>query len=154
MAINGLVFINPTGLQMRNDSGGQGHYGASRNRIDKKTKKRITGSHNGIDILSVTGQQVRAPISGKLRVAAPNSKGVHSGFGITSPDGEVDVKVFYVTPDKKLIGTDVVAGDNVAVAQDLQLPKSGYGASVLDHVHVEIRIKGTAVDPKPYLLGS
>jgi LysM repeat protein len=137
-------FVNPTGQGLRNDSGGQGHYHAVRNRNGK------AGLHKGIDILSTTGQAVKAPISGTLQISNPNN--VHQGFKIVSDDGKTVVKVFYAKYDPNLVGKRVNAGDNVATAQDLQYMNK-YSANVKDHVHVEVIKGGVKVDPKPFFFG-
>jgi LysM repeat protein len=134
-------FVNPTGGAIRNDSGGHGHYGASRRRASGP------GLHHGLDILSTPGQAVRAPISGTLRQVNPNN--VHSGFEIVSNDGRTAVRVFYAAPNQSLIGRQVAAGDTVATAQDLQM-SGQYPANVRDHVHVEVRTNGNRVDPAPH----
>jgi LysM repeat protein len=134
-------FVNPTGGAIRNDSGGDGHYGASRRRASGP------GVHHGLDILSTPGQDVRAPISGTLRQVNPNN--VHSGFEIVSNDGLTAVRVFYAAPNQSLIGKQVSAGDTVATAQDLQM-RGQYPANVRDHVHVEVKTNGNRVDPAPY----
>ena len=136
-------FVNPTGGEIRNDSGGQGHFGASRHRANGP------GRHHGLDILSTAGQPVRAPISGTLTRVNPNN--VHSGFQIVSPDGRTAVRVFYAAPNSALIGQRVNVGDVVAAAQDLQM-RGQYPANVRDHVHVEMRVGGNQVDPAPYFL--
>jgi LysM repeat protein len=140
-AAPGNGFVNPTGGAIRNDSGGEGHYHASRRRANGP------GLHHGLDILSTAGQAVRAPISGTLRQVNPNN--VHSGFEIVSSDGRTAVRVFYAAPNRSLIGQQVSAGDVVATAQDLQM-RGQYSANVRDHVHVEIRTNGNLVDPAPF----
>ena len=134
-------WVNPTGGAIRNDSGGHGHYGASRKR------KTGPGIHHGLDILSTQGQAVKAPISGTLRQVNPNN--VHSGFEIVSMDKRTAVRVFYAAPNTSLIGKQVQAGAVVATAQDLQMQEK-YSANVRDHVHVEVKVRGKAVDPAPY----
>jgi LysM repeat protein len=134
------AFINPTGQAIRNDGGGHGHFGASRVRDGR------VGKHEGLDILSTTGQAVKAPISGTLYKSNPQE--VHSGFKIVSDDGKTIVKVFYAKFDPSLEGTRVKAGDDVAVAQDLQM-KNKYPKHVKDHVHVEVIQNGVKIDPAP-----
>ncbi len=142
---NGML-VNPTGGALRNDSGGEGHFGASRRASGGGTR-----AHMGLDLLSTPGQDVRAPISGTLTVSNPGN-GVHSGFRITADDGTV-VKVFYANPDPSLIGRRVNAGDTVATAQDLQL-RGKYPANVQDHVHLEVLLpNGRHVDPAPLVFG-
>ncbi len=133
-------FVNPTGRSVRSDSGGDGHFGASRKR------KTGIGKHMGLDILSTPGQTVKAPISGRLEISNPQN--VHSGFNILSDDGKTIVKVFYAKYDPSLVGKRVNAGDVVAIAQDLQM-RGQYPANVKDHVHVEVFRNGVQVNPKP-----
>lgn len=137
-------FVNPTGNDLRNDSGGSGAYGASRRRSSGP------GKHHGIDILSTPGQNVKAPISGTLKISNPQN--VHSGFKIVSDDGTMEVKVFYAKPDPSVVGRRVSAGDNVATAQDLQM-RGQYPSNVRDHVHLEVKINKQYVDPTPMVYG-
>lgn len=131
-------FVNPTGQGIRNDSGGEGHFGASRG----------SRAHRGLDISSTPGQDVRAPISGVLTAARPSASQPFGGFRITADDGTV-VKVFYAQVNPGMLGQRVNAGDSVARAQDLQMP-GGYSRSVGDHVHVEVWQNGRARDPQPF----
>jgi LysM repeat protein len=133
------TIINPTGKGIRSDSGGSGEFHASRHR------KNGPGLHKGLDILSTPGQAVKAPISGTLQISNPQN--VHSGFKIVSDDGKTVVKVFYAKYDPALVGKRVVAGDSVAIAQDLQM-SGKYPANVQDHVHVEVWKNGVQVNPK------
>jgi hypothetical protein len=57
------------------------------------------------------------------------------------------VRYFYVLPSLK-IGTKVEAGDEIAVAQDLQ---KVYGAAMTSHVHLEVKTPdGKYINPEEY----
>ncbi len=123
--------INPTGGKIRNDSKGQGHYGAKRGR-------RL---HKGIDNECVAGQRVRAPIAGKIRRKVQAYPGEPEWVGLELVGKRATVKLLYVEPYPSLIGKTVVAGAVIGVAQDISLK---YGPEMTPHVHCEI----TAIDPE------
>ncbi len=123
--------INPTGGQIRNDSKGQGHYRAKRGR-------RL---HKGTDYECVPGQRVRASIAGKIRRKVQAYPGEPEWVGVELVGKRVTVKLLYVALYPALIGTTVVAGAFIGVAQDISLK---YGPEMTPHVHCEI----TAIDPE------
>ena len=117
--------INPTGKDIRYaDAWGRGHYGASRDHNRR---------HKGVDYLCEPGQQIRAPVSGRIvRKARPYAKSDYSGVLI---QGEaVALKIFYFEPDVNLIGCHVEAGQVIGIAQDIS---KKYGEDMLSHIHIE-----------------
>ncbi len=122
---------NPTGKAIRNDSKGQGHYGARRGR-------RL---HKGTDYLSGKGDPVFAPISGviarRVQVYADDTRWV----GVEITGERVTVKLFYVVIAPFTVGTTVDCGDVIGVSQDIS---EKYGDEMLPHVHLEI----TNLDPE------
>lgn len=125
--------------KIRNDSQGDGFFGASRGRR----------RHNGIDILVTPGSAVYCPIEGvMLRMAYPYGTargndqwegcaiigvGDHRGY---------EVKIFYMRPF--VIGDYLFPGDVIGVAQDISRK---YNPSMMDHLHVEVRRNGVLIDP-------
>jgi len=103
------IILNPTGKGVRSDSGGDGHFGASRIRRNRNKFPTGRGSHQGVDLLSEPGQDILAPISGKIREAR-SGRGPFSGIEISSKNGDLKVKMFYLAPDPALIGKTVTAG--------------------------------------------
>lgn len=131
--VGGGGWIDPTGGGLRGrDGGGDGSFGASRRR------RSGAGVHQGADYLATPGQDVRAPVSAALvREAAPGRPGLR-GVVLRTDDG-YEVKVFYINPNRALIGRRVDAGDVIGTAQDIQ---PSYGRNVPNHVHVEVRLNG------------
>ena len=59
------------------------------------------------------------------------------------------VLMFYVKPEKDLIGKIVQRGDKVAVQQDMSVD---YGDHITDHVHLALKVNNKKVNPsKEYI---
>ncbi len=145
----GNTLTNPTGLGIRNDDGGQGHYGAPRgNRL-----------HYGIDFLSVDGQDIVSPVSGRA---------INSSFPKKLKDGRtIDIPTIVIIPSDPNIGFDklellyvgpiqggwrkVSPGD--IVGQSVNLQGLGYPPHVTPHIHLQMRLNRTWVNPTPYFPG-
>lgn len=98
--------------------------------------------HEGIDIAVNTGTPVRASADGVVRFAGENG-----GYGLLVViDHGFDVETRYAHNSRILVreGERVQAGDVIALSGNT-------GNSTGPHVHFEIRIRGEAVDPLPYL---
>ncbi len=124
---------SPTGLGIRYDIEGQGHYRAKRG-------KRL---HAGTDYLCKPGQAVFSPISGKIkRIAYPYPDKQYQGVVI---EGEFfTIKLFYFKPFQDLIGKEVSKGDHIGNAQDISLRYSKY---MRPHIHLQI----DKVDPNIFI---
>lgn len=108
-----------------------------------------TVPHQGQDFLVKPGQEIYAPISGKIRIAKPYaSDNRFSGVEITGENYRV--KVFYISPILEN-GEKIKSGQLLGYAQDLSI-KYGKGFLSQNHVHVEVRKTGQtkAIDPDPY----
>lgn len=152
--INGEAVPSPTGLGLRGCDAnyGCGYYGASRS---------DGTSHAGIDIVSVPGQEVLAPISGNMwygpygTEASPVNANV---IEIVSLDEVTSVKIFYTSHvyPQETPGAEVQKGDVIGTANDLHdltlHPSYGGPTSTMEnHIHLEVRINGVATDPTPYV---
>lgn len=125
--------------KMRNDTRGDGHFGASRGR-------RV---HNGLDIITTPNSAVYCPIEGIMkRMAYPYGTGrrniewtgcVIDGVGIYRG---YEVKIFYMQPF--LMGEFVYPNEIIGKAQAIS---KKYSPAMIDHLHVEVRYKGQLVDP-------
>ncbi len=98
--------------------------------------------HAGIDLAAGTGSPIRAAAAGKVLSAR-----VESGYGkcvrILHPDGTVTV---YAHMSKLLVSS----GERVAAGE--QIGKEGNtGRSTGPHLHFEVRINGTPVNPSRWL---
>ena len=117
--------ISPTGLGIRNDSEGFGHFGA----------KRGTKLHRGTDYLAIAGQDIVAPFDMVLsRYSNASDKFAReSGIKWQTPVGSG--RMWYFTPKPDLIGTFVSKGTVIGTALDL-IPY--YGPNILSHIHFQI----------------
>jgi hypothetical protein len=109
-------------LGLREDPGGSGKFGASRgNRL-----------HEGYDFLAVPGQIVRSVIAGKLVRAYPYAGDViFAGCRLWGKD--FMAKMFYFIPHDHVLNVDVLAGEEIGIAQDIS---AKYGGGMLPHIHV------------------
>lgn len=125
--------------KIRNDSQGDGFFGASRGRRQ----------HNGIDILVTPGSAVYCPIEGVMfRMAYPygTTRGNDQWEGcVIVGVGDYkgyEVKIFYMRPFA--MGDYLFPGDIIGVAQDISRK---YNPAMMDHLHVEVRRDGILLDP-------
>jgi murein DD-endopeptidase MepM/ murein hydrolase activator NlpD len=131
--------VNPSVI--RNDSGGDGHFGTSRNRDTGK------GTHEGVDISAKLNQKVYAPIDGKIvRIAKPYADDSRfSGLLMEGLNGE-EIKIFYINPLK--VGENINRGELIGTAQSISKKYN----TVTDHIHVEYRQDGVLTDPTTLIL--
>ena len=120
-----IKITSPTGLGIRNDPAGSGRYGAPRGRR----------KHSGIDFLCNPGQTVTCPIeAGKVvRVAYPYETQKYAGLLIKNK--HLAIKIFYLDPWPGIIGTLVLRGDPIGIAQDIT---ERYGGQMSAHVHLAV----------------
>ena len=136
-----VTFGRPTGLAIRGtDAYGSGHHGASRG----------SRTHDGVDYKSSPGQEVKAPLSGKVeRISRPYASGIDakrlSGVEIIASNG-TKCWVWYMEPSTHIVGKVVKAAqDVIGIARTL---KNRYKDGITDHVHVRIHKRhGTKINP-------
>ena len=116
--------ISPTGSCVRGlDKHGEGKYGAGRG----------NHLHKGADFICVPGQNIVSPIKGIIiREAKPYAKSDYSGLLIRGSD--IEIKMFYLEINLKLIGSSIMIGDFVGIAQDISKKYPG----MTPHIHLEI----------------
>ena len=128
------AFATPTksGLKRGCDPKGCGHYGASRG-------SRL---HMGIDFVTIPGEPILAPISGKV-TALPYAASdlVHRGIEIVS--GNQEHQLFYIKPIVR-VGQNVSKGQIIGYADDIRIK---YGSAMTNHVHHEVKENGKFIDP-------
>lgn len=101
--------------------------------------------HAGIDFPGVSGQPILAASDGRIVYAGPKS-----GYGNCI---EVDHGHAIVTRYAHLSGFMARVGDSVRRGQ--QIGRMGStGRSTGTHLHFEVRVNGTAVNPRPFLEAS
>lgn len=116
------------------DNHGCGHFGASRGSRD----------HKGVDIVTVPGQAILSPITGKVvRIAYPYASDL-SYKGLLLENDKYVVKIFYINPTIA-IGSQVTAGQKIAEAQDIA---AKYSPGMTNHAHIEVYDKqGNLLNP-------
>lgn len=122
--------INPTGGEIRNDSAGQGHYGA----------RRGSRLHKGVDYVCTPEQPVVAPIAGVVTRKVYAYVDDPQWVGLEIRGKRATVKLLYVAPLDNVMGRWVEAGANIGLAQDIS---KRYSPQMTPHVHTEI----THLDP-------
>lgn len=91
-------------------------------------------THKGLDIKTVVGQEIYAPISGTVtRFPFPYS-GDLTYTGIEIKNELFLVKIFYCSP-LVAVNAKVTQGQLIAKAQNIALK---YSATMTNHVHVEV----------------
>ena len=120
-----IEITSPTGLGIRSDPAGSGHYGAPRG-------KR---KHDGIDFLCKPGQTVSCPIETGLvvRLAYPYETTKYGGLLIKNK--HLAIKIFYLDPWPGIIGTLISRGDPIGIAQDIT---ERYGGQMRPHLHLAV----------------
>ncbi len=117
--------INPTRGEIRNDSMGQGHFGAPRG---KRT-------HNGTDYLCDPGQMILAPISGRVSGPVTAYRLDRRWKGVRITGGRCTVLLLYVKVLPLVVGQKVMAGCPIGKAQDIS---QKYGGGMKPHVHLRV----------------
>jgi murein DD-endopeptidase MepM/ murein hydrolase activator NlpD len=102
--------------------------------------------HTGIDIAAPFGTTVTAAAAGVV-VAVGHSKIGYGNYVVIGHGGGI------MTLYGHLFETDVLVGDTVARGQRVGLEGST-GWSTGPHVHFELRVNDSVIDPMPYLLKS
>ena len=119
-----MHFVNPTGMRIRNDSGGLGHFGA----------KRGSRKHIGVDLGCACGQIILMPVDGIIvRESLPYKNDLFwRGVHIVNP--RIEIKMWYLVPFKHVIRSEVKAGTPIGVAQNIGEKYEG----VTPHIHLKI----------------
>ena len=105
--------------------------------------RRISSNHKGIDIGAPSGAKIIASNGGKIVTSAYNAGGYGNYVIVDHGGGKMTV---YAHMSKR----GVSVGQEVSKAQQIGLVGST-GRSTGPHLHFEIRINGTAVNPINYL---
>jgi len=104
--------------------------------------RRRSGSHTGLDIATSTGTTIKVVSEGKVTFS-----GYKGSYGyLVKVDHGKGVETWYAHCSKLYVkeGQKVSAGDKIAAV-------GSTGNSTGPHLHLEIRINGTAVNPQRYL---
>ncbi|MCI8272523.1 MAG: M23 family metallopeptidase [Clostridia bacterium] len=103
---------------------------------------RRSGAHTGTDIACAKGTPIKAVAKGKVTFS-----GRSGSYGnLIKIDHGNGVETWYAHCSKlyKKVGNEVQAGDTIAAV-------GSTGNSTGNHLHLEIRVKGKAINPQKYL---
>lgn len=100
--------------------------------------------HHGIDIPGALGTPVLAAASGRVRFAG--SAGSYGGMIEIAHDGAIGTRYAHLSRILVRPGARVEQGQPVALM-------GSTGRSTGSHLHFEVRVGGSAVDPLPWLAG-
>jgi len=125
--------VNP---QVRNDSAGEGHFGASRG----------GRKHNGIDFVCTPEDFCFSPVAGEVtKLGYPYGDDLRWRYVEITDDRGLRHRLFYVSPAVD-VGDNVRVGDIVGEAQDISLRYPAQGMT--PHVHYEVMdSSGEFLDP-------
>jgi murein DD-endopeptidase MepM/ murein hydrolase activator NlpD len=128
-------------MEMRNDTLGFGHFGASRS--------GGTRSHDGVDIITYKGQLVFAPFDGKItrEIQAYSNDTKYRGVEIVSLDQVYKMKIMYCKPAENIVGYGVKQGDVIAFSQDIS---EKYSSLMKPHLHIELYENAEKIDPQTH----
>ncbi len=135
------LFDSPTGLGIRNDAGGLGHYEASRgNRL-----------HTGLDFKSVDGQNIISPIDGTAINRIGDSGSLVDIYPNNPNIGFDRMQILYVDSPPNMLSNvtrNINAGD--VIGKSLNLQNLGYPSSVGPHVHLQLWKNGVKINPTKF----
>lgn len=103
---------------------------------------RRSGSHTGTDIACAQGTPIKAVASGTVTFAQRN--GSYGNLIKVSHGNGVETWYAHCTDLYGTVGQQVNAGDVIATV-------GSTGNSTGNHLHLEIRVNGTAINPQKYL---
>lgn len=134
------ILANPLDgdLVMRNDTQGQGHFGASRG--ERK--------HEGLDILCNLGDTLYTPINGKIqrqRFQVYSDTAKKEFVGVEIINDIYKIWIFYAECFLEK-GTTIEAGQAIAKCQ----ARGKYNNAMNDHIHIQIWKHGVLVNPIDY----
>lgn len=101
-----------------------------------------SGSHTGLDIAAASGTPIQATADGTVTYAS--SMGTYGNLVKISHGNGVETYYAHCSKILVSVGQTVSAGDTIALV-------GSTGNSTGPHLHLEIRINGTPVNPQKYL---
>lgn len=139
------TFTNPlnaseSNIQLRNDTGGKGHFGANRNG---------GRTHSGIDIAAPLNSELHPTKSGRVIRSLFNA-GYGEFIEILHPDHSLSR---YAHLSKRVVQKGQWVSKNQLIGY---VGKTGNaeGVEILPHLHFEIHIDSSVVDPTKIIMGN
>lgn len=124
------------------DAFGSGEFHASRG----------SRKHKGIDYSCFPDSVIRSPVFGKVtKLGYPYADDLSFRYVQVTDEADNDHRFFYVEPGVK-VGDTIAPGDAIGTAQDVAAKHSTANRKMKNHIHYEILINGTEVDPEDFWL--
>ena len=101
-----------------------------------------SGAHTGLDIAAPNGTKILAVADGV--VTAASSAGTYGNLVVISHGNGIETYYAHCSRILVKVGQKVSSGDNIALV-------GSTGNSTGNHLHLEVRINGKAVNPQRYL---
>ena len=101
-----------------------------------------SGAHTGLDIAAPNGTPIKVAADGVVTHASP--MGTYGNLVIVSHGNGIETYYAHCSKILVKVGQSVSAGDTIALV-------GSTGNSTGNHLHLEIRINGKAVNPQKYL---
>lgn len=114
-------------------------------RFGVKNSRYVNGYHTGLDIACAMGSPIYAAHDGKVVFAG--WKGAYGNTVEISANDSLLTSYHHMSQVKATVGQNVSAGTVIGYI-------GSTGNSTGPHLHFEVRVKGKAVDPEPYLNGA
>ncbi len=103
--------------------------------------------HNGIDFICKLWQIIVSLVDGTIiRKAFPYPNKEYAGIPLENDS--IILKMFYLTPDKKILGLKVKQGDKLGIAQDISKLYNSKAKKMIPHTHLQIE----GIDPTVLML--
>jgi len=140
-----IKVFSPTGMGIRNDAGGLGHYGASRG----------NRSHKGLDFKTNEGQDIVSLIHGKARnfIGSSTKNPMVQIYPNSNSLGIKEIQILYVNKlhNVKDYQWYEMKGASTVLGTAADLSKLGYSENVTDHVHLQfLNSSGKKVNPQSF----
>ena len=101
-----------------------------------------SGAHTGLDIGAASGTKILAVADGVVKYASP--MGTYGNLVIISHGNGIETYYAHCSRILVSVGQQVSSGDNIALV-------GSTGNSTGPHLHLEVRINGSPVNPQRYL---
>ncbi len=129
-----MLITSPTGLGIRSDTKGNGHYGA----------KRGIRIHLGTDFLCKPGQEITCPIDGGIITRENYPYADLSYNGLTIRNKDITIVMYYCKALPGIVRQNVFRGQYIADAEDISLR---WGKDMEAHIHLQIK----SINPELFL---
>lgn len=115
-------------------------------RFNQRGPAWSSGFHTGLDFAAPTGTAIRAPVAGTVLFGSNVWSGSYGNLTKLQVDGDASTILYFAHQS----AVTVLPGQKVEVGEEIGAV-GNTGNSSGPHLHFEIRVNGTAVDPEVWL---